>query len=50
MLIAQGEEKKLYNETLADQVVLYTTADWKVTWLVYKRSMIRKKNGYKWVP
>lgn len=26
MLITQGEEKKLHNETIADQVLLYTTA------------------------
>lgn len=27
ILITQGQEKKLYNTTLADQVALYTRAD-----------------------
>jgi len=43
MLITQGEEKKLHNETIADQVLLYTTAVWEETWLLYKYD--KKKKG-----
>lgn len=45
MLITQGEEKKLHNETIADQVLLYTTAVWEETWLLYKYD--KKKKGIK---
>lgn len=43
MLITQGEEKKLHNETIADQVLLYTTAVWEETWLLYKYDKKKKK-------
>lgn len=44
MLITQGEEKKLHNETIADQVLLYTTAVWEETWLLYKYDKKKKKD------
>jgi len=43
MLITQGEEKKLHNETIADQVLLYTTAVWEETWLLYKYDKKKKR-------
>lgn len=43
MLITQREEKKLHNETIADQVLLYTTAVWEETWLLYKYDKKKKR-------
>lgn len=49
IIFTKEEDKKLYNEILADQVVLYTRTDGEITWFVYKCSMGRT-NGYKSAP